>query len=241
MRVQKSLIVGAITFPALLLLTLRALGAQALSGSCPLSAVPPVPTAISISIPPQEDELSPKPIFDSPIFVAIVWPVAFVILEVTLNTLASTSVVRSEGSRKFRVWHTTADGHRVETSPVDLGWLKTGLANQEILDIEVLAPGTLESFAFGLDLCIGALSTDLAIIYAVLSSRIVETMPQLVTTAVSVLVLHFITATVTVFILRAWSNHESRRIRVVAMQAANFMGLIAIFSSFLILGNLIVG
>jgi len=228
----KSLVVGTVLFVTLLIWR-----AWLPAGQPEVGSGSPAPMATPVAS--LGNGLSPRTIFASPLFIAIVWPVAFVILQITLSTLASTSAVKADGPRKFRVWYADSDGRRTETSPVDVAWLMRELNDYEVFDIEVLAPGILESFTFGVDLCIGALATDLAIIFAILSGGSSSSVFILIATTVSVLILHFIIAAIAVFVLRSWSNDEQERRRIAAVQLANILGLTAIFTSFLILGSLI--
>ena len=139
------------------------------------------------------------------------------------------------------MWHADTGGNRLETSPVDVDWIKRHLGQQDILDIDILAPGFWDSFSCGLDLCVGALYTDIAIAYSTLSYDAARSAVTSVTTTMSLFVFHLIAASIIVLILRHCNSDEfrtkekSRTVKLILLQFTNVLGIGALIAAFVIL------
>jgi len=101
-----------------------------------------------------------------------------------------------------------------------------------------LPSSILESFIFGVDLCIGAIATDLAIIYAIQSVETINSASQLMAKTVSVLIMHFIAATWAVLTLRRL-NYQQQKNKILLVLFVDLIGLGSIFTSFFVLGDLV--
>ena len=124
---------------------------------------------------------------------------------------------------------------------IDLNHLKDSIkTDDKIDDIEVLQPGLLGSFSMGIDLAIGSLATDLTVMYSAAKLSTQQSTSNLIIVSVSVLILHFTLALVIVLILKL-SSRSSQELRPRFVWAANVMGIIAVFASFITLGQAIAG
>jgi len=109
MKRSKKLMAGTILFLSFLFFMARLPPGLAAPGR--VSSMQKTTYSSSLGDEPQSSSL-----FESRFFIAVVWPVAFVVLEVTLTTLASARPVRAVGDRNFRVWYKDTDDSRIETS-----------------------------------------------------------------------------------------------------------------------------
>ena len=173
----------------------------------------------------------------SPFFIAIIWPIAFAILQTILNGLAGEE--SRDGDRKYRIWY-LLDGKRHAKSPLAFNQVQAELRkDKSASDVDVLPPGFLET-SFGIDLCIGAMSTDLVNLLI-----LVDVQPSILATslqqgAIVTLTAEFIVAVGIAYFFRRWNGSNKYWARVFFVQLTNIAGLAAMFISFFILGNLLI-
>jgi len=189
-----------------------------------------LPVPATGSAPPSGDEPPLQVVFTSPGFATVLWPIAFVVLEFVLSKLASMNPVRPRGRRKYRVWYQDPGGHRVETSPVSVDWLKREINNHNIEDIEILPSVTLESFSLGIDLCVGVLLTDLMLIFGFLKAAPSGDLRTFLTITTSLFILHIIAVLLTVLVVSSWTHHDQAHVRRRGALLSNFIGILAMIS-----------
>lgn len=162
----------------------------------------------------------------SPVFVAVIWPLIFAIIEVASTALLSDRT-RASGAQIYRVWYQDRNGNHLSSAPVDIHHIvELHTRGSTIVNIKRLVQRMRDLFLFGLDLCIGALATDLALAFAATSEN-----PTLARILVSVSVLH-LAILVLVLVILKFSRSETR-----AIWSANAIGVLSIVTPLLLIGG----
>jgi hypothetical protein len=174
--------------------------------------------------------------FSSPYFIALVLPVAFAILQNFINGLAISE--HRDGERKYRIWYLDK-GARYKLSPLDFRQLQSELSagQKPISDVDEL-PGGFWETSFGIDLCVGAISTDL-VNGLLLLNLPHEALLVLLPRVFYLFILEFFMAVAIANFFREWRGHPNRTVRMLVIQGTNLLGLSAMFLSFLLLGSLV--
>ena len=161
----------------------------------------------------------------APVFVAVIWPIFFAIIEVTSTILLSDRTV-AHGEQKYRVSHIEHSGVIHSTAPVNVAHIVRLAERGRVIDITRLSDRRLDMFSFGLDLCIGALATDLSLAFAAATVNATA-----VRQLISLAVIHFLIYAFVMFLLSLSAS------RTRAVWSTNLMGVLSIVGSFIFVGG----
>ncbi|MGB0387446.1 MAG: hypothetical protein ACPGWR_21725 [Ardenticatenaceae bacterium] len=184
--------------------------------------------------------------FASPRFIILVWPGAFVLLSIFLNTLAQESDgLHARGSQKYSAECVDANGKPYLKAHLDMAQLKALInGTDEVQEIKVLKASerVLEWLSIGVDLCIAAISTDLSIIFTVYATADIahDIKIESMIAGISLIIMHFVLASMVIIIVKKSKKFETAWARSLSVQSANLVGIFAIYSSFYILGDYII-
>ena len=184
--------------------------------------------------------------FASPRFIILIWPGAFVLLSIFLNTLAQESdALNARGSQKYSAECVDANGKAYLKAQLDMDQLKAFInAPNEVKNIKVLKPSTpvSEWLSIGVDLCIAAISTDLSIIFTVYATADIpnDIKIESMIAGISLVIMHFVLASMVIIIVKKSKQFEPPWARSLSVQSANLVGILAIYSSFYILADYII-
>ena len=118
--------------------------------------------------------------------------------------------------------------------------MRSELCNDDsVSDIDVLPTGFWET-SFGIDLCIGAMSTDLVNLLILASAQMNILTRSLLLGAIVTLITEIFFAVVITYFFRQWDGNSKYWKRVLIIQLTNVTGLAAMFFSFYILGYLLI-
>lgn len=175
---------------------------------------------------------------DSPFAIAVLWPLAFAVLEVIFNSFTSGRF--REGNRKF-VLSYKERGSLLDLAPLDLDQLRSELnKHRNVQDIDILGSGFWET-SLGVDLCLAAISADLVNIFVLLNgvSQPYETLQTLLRTSFFVLAVEFSAVALVAYFLRHSVNYEEPNEQIFLVQFTNIIGLVTMYMSFVILGSIL--
>ena len=222
----------------------------------------PTPTVTVTEVPVYSDSDESYFILTSPIFIAALWPLAFVLLTFFLNRLLS-SGNNSAGERKFEVkfeyikgppsssapdtidvtnaQRTGSDSEIYAIYPLSINDLKEILndTNKKVTDIEILIPRGIKSFNVAIDLCVGTIAADLSAIFSISTSNFAIASPENIRAITTTILMHVIITLLVAIIVRFSDASRSYFWSTVAVFMANLIGLAALWSSFQILGFLL--
>jgi len=161
----------------------------------------------------------------SPIFIAVLWPIIFAILEV-LSTVLTSDTTLAQGEHKYRISHMNPHGVIQHTAPVTIDEIIRRAGSETITDINRLIDRRLDIFSFGLELSIGTIATDLSLAAA--------TRSPMAQTFIALVVFHLLIYVGVVYVLRVSQS------RTVAVWSTNGAGVLSIISMFILVGGQVV-
>lgn len=178
-----------------------------------------------------------KDFLDSPLMIGILWPVVFALLEVLANSLSGNQT-RPDDEKKYKMIY-KENNQALYLLPLDLGGLQKQFSSQkQILDVDVLPAGFLEA-SFGIDLCIGALSTTFINLLIMGNNSLgIMTSPTM-HRALIVMVMQIIALVSIIYFLQSTNTIIDYHRRILWVQFTNFLGFLAIFISFYTLGKIL--
>lgn len=165
----------------------------------------------------------------------IVFPILFALIELLAGVLLDRP---RQGDRKFKVFLLEGSGE-ITKAPLDLSDLRNEFkGKRDIRDIEVMPPVIRET-NIGIDLCLGAIAANLAILLnMILSTGIVYTFVlrvlSVTTLASELVVLFFIMR-----VVQIWGNDRNPRKRVIIAQSSNLAGVVLLIIQFAIFGKVL--
>ena len=176
--------------------------------------------------------------------IAIIWPIGFVFFEVIINELFKDH--NRVGQRKYKVCYKFLDDQQANIDrfvfPLSILELYTLLHKKkkalDSIDIAVLPFGLLD-ISFGIDLCIGAISTSFTNLIMISRSFSHENSETLSSQVIYFFV-QFVVLILVINFLKAWKDREDNNsFRIFVIQASNCLGLFSIGLSLFILGDII--
>lgn len=176
-------------------------------------------------------------LFDSPLAIAIIWPIIFAVLEVLFNSLSGQET--RDGDKKFKITY-FEDGEYFKLYPLDRISLKKELNKRaDIPEIDMLPSGFWQT-SLGIDLCIGAISTSFAnLLVFARTTQTGDGSSSLLITSIIVLASQFVLLSILVKVLRQLDDKPENQSRLFYIQVTNLMGLLALAMSFYTLGRII--
>lgn len=165
----------------------------------------------------------------------IVFPILFALIELLARGLLDHP---RQGDRKFKVFLLEGSGE-ITKSPLDLAGLRNEFEGKEdIRDIEVMPPMIPET-NIGIDLCLGAIAANLAILLnMILSTSIVYTFVLRVL-AVTSLASEFVVLLFMMRVVQIWGNDRNPKKRVIIAQSSNLAGVVLLIVQFGIFGKVL--
>jgi hypothetical protein len=166
---------------------------------------------------------------------AIVFPILFALIELLADVLRDPP---RQGERKFKVLIFEGNGE-VAKAPLDLSALRKEFkGKKDIRDIEVMPPRIRET-NIGVDLCLGAIAANLAILLNMLLSTSIAYTPILRVLAVVSLGVELAVLLVMITTSQAWGNAENPKTRVIIAQSSNLVGVVLLILQFGIFGKVL--
>jgi hypothetical protein len=171
---------------------------------------------------------------DVTLLTAVIYPFVFALVEALAGRLADPHP--RQGERRFRITFLRGEA-TYETYPFDMSQLQEELRDRrDILDIEVMPPGLCET-NIGIELCVGAIAINIVnVLVILLSPDVVRTLPLRIA-AVSTFAVELVLLLAIAYVLRVWSGHRERWVRIVVAQVSNLLGVALLMSQFLVFGR----
>jgi len=170
------------------------------------------------------------------VLTVIVFPVLFALIEVMTSFLLDHP---RQGDRKFKVFLFEGSGE-ITKAPLDLSDLRKEFkGKKEIRDIEVMPPGIRET-NIGIDLCLGAITVNLAILLNMLTSTSIMYSYFLRIAVVIALATEFVLLLFLIILLQTWGNDRNPRTRMRAAQSSNLIGVMLLVFQFFVFGKVLV-
>lgn len=175
-------------------------------------------------------------VLDTPLIVAILSPVVFILLEFFF--LSAVEGQKAQGKSKFRLHLRYTDGKKTKESPVDFEMLLNAsrAKNRKLIDIEELVPPLWET-SFGINLLVAAISGQIAN-FSLITDRIQQgevAYNPFMDFIVVLIIAKFLSGFIIVNVIKFAKERENSWPKVLSIQLSNILGFTTIFLSYRIL------
>lgn len=169
------------------------------------------------------------------VLTVIVFPVIFALIELFTGVLVDKP---RQGDRKFKVF-LSGDSGEISKFPLDLSELRKEFKGKTyILDVEVMPPRILET-NIGIDLCLGAIAANTAIVLNMLvSSNVIYTKSLRILAGTSPVIELFVLF-IMITMVQTRKNDRNPWSNVRVAQLSNLLGVALLIVQFLIFGKVL--